>query len=123
MRSVALYRLTHDPNAAVAWLAALPAGPAKSAMVDGVVNAILDGQSFVAAGFGTRLMPPEMAFMPLDALRQVPQWIGGISDPAQKEAAYETFAEKWLKRDPAAATAWIAAAPLPQATKERLLKP
>ena len=54
---------------------------------------------------------------------KVPEWIGALDDPAKRAEAYEAFAGVWLQRDPQAAKAWLNIAPLPQTTKDRLLRP
>lgn len=116
-----------DQKGAVAYYNALPAGEARTNALRGIVNTMATENPKEAAQF--------MDSHPADTNDQVVQqfvWHSSQEDPAlaasyiarisnEKEQInlYNRMLNGWMRRDPAAANAWIRSNPLPQAVQIR----
>jgi hypothetical protein len=97
-----------DPEGASRWLEGLP-----PAGCDTAVRHILD-ETFFSVPIDT----------PADTARYfqaAERWILHINSMPAREAAYQKLAERWVPMDSEFARAWLKDAPLPQATKDRIL--
>ena len=119
LQSVASKWLSVDPPAATKCFNALPDDPQKSQALSGAIRLLVYGDKWGEVDDYDALA----AHMSPASLTTVPKWIGALDNPTKREEAYEAFAGLWLKRDPQAAKAWLNTAPLPQAHRERLLRP
>jgi hypothetical protein len=108
--------LKSDPAGASKWLDSLPAGPLKEAMVADTVDLALNGRKW-----GNTSTVALVQIMSDDAIRETAGWIARLQNGAERESAYEKFANAWLNKDANAAKEWLSNAPLLSETKERLL--
>ena len=88
----------HDPAAAVPWMQSLPVGPTKDLAASGISR-------------GMFYTDPKEAM----------DMASGIGDSNLRIEAQKNVAERWSKKDPAAATQWINRSSLPQEVKTQLL--
>jgi hypothetical protein len=49
-------------------------------------------------------------------------WAETIGDERQRNSRLESIAQNWLRQDPVNAQNWLARTPLPDTTKQRLLR-
>ncbi|HEY8960806.1 MAG TPA: hypothetical protein VIM57_01285 [Luteolibacter sp.] len=117
-----------DQKGAIAYYDALPAGEARTNALRGIVNTMAGENPREAARF--------MDSHPADTNDQVVQqfvWHSSQGDPAlaasyiakisnerEQINLYNRMLNGWMRRDPAAASAWIRSNPLPQAVQIRL---
>ncbi len=119
LQSVASKWVSIDPSAATEWFNALPDDPQKSQVLSGAIRQLVYGEQWGKVDKEDALalhMSPSL-------MGNMPEWIGALDDLQKREEAYEAFAGIWLQRDRPAAEAWLNTAPLPQAAKDRLLRP
>lgn len=128
-RRVATRWVRSDPVAAMAWLASLPAGADRD---DGVMETFRDWRTrdrlAATAWIATRELEPwlEPAFalyaeqiateQPEEALVLVARF----GDEVLRERFTTTIARKWLRRDFAAADAWVKQAAIPEEIRKRI---
>jgi hypothetical protein len=120
--------MDQDKTAALSYYDALPAGEARTSALRGIVNTMALENPREAARF--------MDSHPADTTDQVVQqfvwhssqedpalaasYIAKIGNPREQENLYNRMLTGWLRRDPAAATAWIQSNPLPESVQTRL---
>lgn len=117
-----------DEQAAMNSLAALPSGESRSSALRGVVSsvAIKDPKAAMSVmdRFPNDVNDRVLGNFVWHSLGNDPSMavnqISRIGDPGQRERMYGRVLETWLDRDPAAATKWIQANPLPQPVQDRL---
>ena len=128
-RRIATRWILFDPDAALAWLATLPAGYDRD---DGVTEAFRDWQRrdpiasrawiertelqrWNEPAFGLHARGMVAADDPAKALAIV----GRLSDAELRDYLTTVIARAWLERDPKAADAWIRTADLPEGVRRR----
>ena len=110
LNRIAASWMSRDADRALAWLQTLPA-PARDETMRGIVDEAVSR------------VPADSAFATAAHFQKAERCIAQLSSEQARQAAYEKLAERWLSMDPDSGRAWLNAAPLPPAAKERLLKP
>ena len=105
-----------DPVAAAAWAASFPAGGARSEALAGVAQTWA-GKDAAAASDWLRTLPADDArartaeAYVLKAADQHPelaaQWVAFMTNEQKRNQQIEKIGQQWLKKDPAAAQAWL----------------
>jgi hypothetical protein len=93
------YWATKDISAATQWITQIPAGSTKDRAIAAVAPQIAKEDPAIAIN-----------------------WAAAIGDQGLRQKNIESVAQKWLRRDKVAATAWISSAPIPAETRQKLLK-
>jgi hypothetical protein len=106
LRTIAVSWSRRDPELAGAWLQTLPE-PARDDTLRSIVDAKLARVSSIS---------------PSHDMQEAERWIVQLSSEQARLDAYIRLAELWLREDSNSARSWIKVAPLPQATRDRLLK-
>jgi hypothetical protein len=106
LNSIAASWASSDADAAGAWLQTLPTRAKGDAL-----RAVIDAK-----------LPVISRSARIHDLQEAERWIVQLSNRQMREDAYEELAKRWLRADSDPATAWIKIAPLPQATRDRLLE-
>ena len=119
-----------DPAQAVAWVAKLPAGPAKNSALAETVAQWAQKDATAAAAF--------MATLPAGAETDEPRarfarsvvgtdpagaiaWSNSITDPKARTESLGEVVGSWMRRDADAAKQWVASSPLPAETKTEIM--
>jgi hypothetical protein len=88
-----------DAEAAGAWLAQQPAGPAKDSAISSLTQRIASEDPAAAIG-----------------------WAATISEAKARDRQIESIARDWMRQDAVAARQWISTSQLPPDVRERLMK-
>jgi RNA polymerase sigma factor (sigma-70 family) len=119
-----------NPAAAAQWMATLPDGTVTAETVNTLMDQWADNDPAAAGQWIANLPTGTMqdgaaAKYVNDAANDYPaaaaQVAADIGDAEKRAAAETTTAAAWLKKDPAAAEAWLAKTDLPDSTKQELL--
>lgn len=104
-----------DPNAAMAWATRLPPGDREGA-VGGAFSAWLDqspadAERWLRSATPASTLDPAVRVLVRRKRQQSPaealDWALTIADPAQRRGLLGDVGRAWLRRDPAAARAWL----------------
>lgn len=128
-RRIATRWILRDPNAAMAWLASLPAGNDRD---DGVTEAFRDwlrrdplaARAWIESADMERWNEPAFGQFARGAIAQADprralEIVGRLSDDSLRNYLTTVIARGWLQRDREAADAWIRQAELPEVVRER----
>ena len=119
-----------DPAQAVAWVAKLPAGPAKtSALAETVAQWARKDATAAAAYMATLPAGPEndepRASFARSVVRTDPAgaiaWSNSITDPKARAESLTDVVGSWMRSDADAAKKWVAASQLPAETKTEIM--
>jgi hypothetical protein len=120
-----------DPEAAMLWLATLPAGPNRDDAVGETYRTWLRGDRTAAREWlrntepepwldpAVSLYAQSIAYESSERAAEALEQVARISDEQTRNAAIVLVARLWLERDRPAAEAWLASADLPDAVRER----
>ena len=128
-RRIATRWILRDPDAAMAWLATLPAGDDRD---DGVTEAFRDwlhrepqaARAWIERTEMQRWNEPAFGLYARGAIasenpRKALEIVGRLSDDSLRDYLTTVIARGWLERDREAADAWIRQAHLPDGVRER----
>ena len=132
MRTVARIWVGRDPEAAMAWLAALPVGSQRADSVSHAFSAWLEASPEEATAW-LRSAAPAAALDP--AVRAIVgrtrrddpagamDWALALDDPERRRTLVASVGRAWMRRDPGAARAWLERHELDPATRQAILAP
>jgi hypothetical protein len=127
---VALNWAESDPDAAFAWLEALPSGEEKTEAVGFVFAYWLKTEPGKAAAWLEVASPSEALDPAMRVVAQAKQgkdpvvalqWARRIHDPGTRERTLVKIGQSWIHVDPEAARRWLAVSGLPRAAQKSIL--
>jgi hypothetical protein len=119
-----------SPDAAAAWVARFPESALRTAAVENVVKLWPPDHQRPASDWLSGLAPGasrDAGFLAYaeqiapHSPQNAASWAGAITNPVMRDAQLEKILEAWKATDPTAARRWLQSAPLPPATRTRLL--